>query len=488
MTNNNNNYDKIKDEIHEATASKPANFQNNIQVSKPSQVTNTSSRAFIRNNTLAATNYATNINIAGKLRIHLENIFYKLKNNKKRVFFICLGIAICCYIYKKYLSPKIQVALDIYHKFAEYKEMIFNDGNKFDEILSQYEPCFNNLIKKLLHETKAKLNAVANLESLYNSLKSSKKEEMLSNWINFKNKVLTYHFTSVFVARFLIIISQSHLLILEKLQINYQKAPKNICDDLLTDLWILVASQADSLITNVEEVISEEINKLQISNSYTWDGYVNALNILQEKLLDLVFDNYHNEIKVKLYIPYIVEVANKIKFLENNNFLNAPKSFKIEVFLKFYQIYYDVLNSNLFHVILIKAINNDFAVIEKDLKNRFELLVKEEVKIMNTLNKKIINSEEIEKNKNENSNVQDKDLNKDQVMQKEKDNENCLASCVQDYSQVNLKMIKIILMMVKVDGLLLDPEASFFLNKNENSENNSKFQEELNEYFKIIYD
>jgi len=346
-----------------------------------------------------------------------------------------------------------------------------NNGSNFDEVLQQYEPCFSNLIKKLLVEVKNKLNNVSNLEQLYNNLKNSKKEEMLSNWTNFKNKVLTYHFTSVIVSRFLITISQTHLLILEKLQINGQKIPKNICDDLLTELWILANSFTDNLILEIQSILEEPLNKIPLSNSYNWSSYLNEMNNLQEKLQDLYFDNFNNQIKLSIFKGYVSEVSKKIDLLEKNAYNNDIRAYRIEVFLKFYQIYFDIINSNLFHVIIYKAINNDLTVIEKDIKARFNTLIKEEIKQINANNNialnKNINPEEIEKNANNNPD----DLSSNSI----------------DLANHSLKLIKIIIMMLKVDGLILDNQSSHFVNKLDTAADN-KFQDELNEYFKIIYD
>jgi hypothetical protein len=404
-----------------------------------------------------------------KLKHYFQYLISNVQNHKKKVIFMTIGVAIFYYVYKKYLSPKIQIMMEFYSKFSEYKDILMNNGSNFDEVLQQYEPCFNNLIKKLLAEVKNKLNNVSNLEQLYNNLKNSKKDEMLANWTNFKNKVLTYHLTSAIVVRFLITISQTHLLILEKLQINGQKVPKNICDDLLTELWILANAFTDNLILEIQTILEEPLNKIPISNSYNWSAYLSEMNNFQEKLQDLYFDNFNNQIKLSIFKGYVTEVAKKIEILENNTYNNDVRAYKTEVFLKFYQIYFDIVNSNLFHVIIYKAINNDLSIIEKDIKIRFNTLIKEEIKQINNNNSalnKNINPEEIEKNANNNPD----DMSTNSL----------------DLANHSLKLIKIIIMMLKIDGLILDTQSSHFVNKLDIVDN--KFQEELNEYFKIIYD
>jgi hypothetical protein len=433
-----------------------------------------------------------------------EIIIKKLKNNKNKLILSSLLFGVFFIFYKKYISSKIESAMEIYKTISECKELFSENfsNNSFDKILNQYEPCFNNLSKKLLVEIKYKLNSFpnSNLEDLYNKVKNSKREDMLINWTNLKNKVILFYFLSTILSRFVILISQSHLLILEKMQIDNQKIPKNICDDLLTDLWILITNYLNNLIENIDEIIGEEIISIQISSQFSWDSYIVKINNLKDKilLLDLSFDNhdFNTEIKLKLFKNYVSDIAGKINLLESNNFNLDNTSQKIGVFLKFYQIYYDVLNSNLFHVILLKTINNDFLILEKEIKKGIEVIVKEEMQQMqNLLNKNISMSEETEKNIDSNKsnlkiNINNiNNINNNSEVDYEKEN-SAISIPVSVYdNEINnfkVKLIKILIIMLKINGNILDSNSSFLINKDLNID--KKFNEELVEYFKIIYD
>jgi len=406
-----------------------------------------------------------------KLHLYLHKIFHNIKSHKKKVIFILLGFGLFYYIYKKYLSPKIQMVMDFYSKFSEYKDILMNNGNNLDEILVKYEPCFSKLIKDLLVEVKNKLNNISNLENLYNNLRNSKKEELLTNWAFFKNKVIIYHFTSLIASRFLITISKIHYIILEKLQINSQKVDVDIGKKLLTELWFLAISFTDNLIEEIQNILEEPLNKISISSSFNWNSFMDEMHLLQEKLFDLYIDNFNNQINLKIFRRYVTDISKQIEILEKFNFNNEKNhDYKIEVFLKFYQIYFDIINSNLFHVILYKAINYDLGVIEKDLKSKFNSLIKEEIKKINLKNhfalNKNIDPEEIEKNP--------------------MNNQDNVSVYSDDIANHNLKLINIIIMMLKFKELILDVESSHFINKLESSD--CKFQEEFNEFLKIIYD
>jgi hypothetical protein len=412
-------------------------------------------------------------NIKEKAFILFNSIIDKIKNNKNKIILSTILLGVLYYFYKKYIFSKLESAMEIYKSISECTDL-FNDNNSsFNQVLIQYEPCFNKLNKKLLSEIKYKLNSVSNLEELYNKVKNSKREEMLSNWTSLKNKVLLYYFKCLVISRFVILISQSHLLILEKMQIDNQKISKIICDELLTDLWILATSYLNDLIEHIEELIGEQINSIPISSQFSWKTYSKQLSYLQEKILDLIINNFNHEIKLKLFKNYVNEIAKKIELLERNSFSLTLESQKIEVFLKFYQIYYDILNSNLFHVILLKAINNDFSNSEKDIKSRFESIVFEDMQqAQNILNKNISISEEVEKNM-DSSNLRNNS------------EENSMIA-MSEINTFKIKFIKIIIIMLKINGNFLDLSSSFLINKTENTD--KKFNEELIEYFKIIYD
>jgi hypothetical protein len=420
-----------------------------------------------------------------------KTILNKIKNNKKKLILSSLFFGILFIFYKRYISSKLESAIEIYKTLSECKDL-FNDNfnnNSFDKILNQYENCFNNLSKKLLTEIKYKLNSFSNLEDLYNKVKNSKREEMLNNWTNLKNKVILFYFLSTILSRFVILISQSHLLILEKMQIDNKKIPKNICDDLLTDLWILATNYLNNIIENIDEIIGEDIILIPISSQFSWDVFIKKINILQDKILklDLSFNDFNTEIKLKLFKNYVNDIAKKINILESNSFNldNNCQTQKIEVFLKFYQIYYDVLNSNLFHVILLKAINNDFMILERELKFRIEELLKEEMQQMqNILNKNISLSEETEKNIDSGNLKMNNNINNNsEVDNEEKENSQIT---INEFSTFKVKLIKIIIIMLKINGNILDVNSSLLINKNLNFD--KKFNEELVEYFKIIYD
>lgn len=412
------------------------------------------------------------ISLKEKFKFIIQGIINKLKNNQKKLIFYSFLFGAIFYFYKKYFASKVEAVMEFYNTVYEYKDL-FGDNNSFDQVLVQYEICFNNMNKKLLNEIKIKLNSDTNLEDLYNKVKKSKREEMITNWRNLKDNVMLYYFKSIILSRFVILISQSHLLIIEKMQIDNQKIPKNLCDELLTDLWLLATNFFDELSNNINDLIADKILNIPINSQYSWNSYSKELTNLQEIALDLIIDNFNNEIKLKLFKNYVSNIANKINILENNNFDLKFSSQKIEVFLKFYQIYYDVLNSNLFHVILFKAINNDFSNMQNDLKNKIEIIVLEEMQQaqnQNILNKNISISEETEKNQ-DSSNLKNTSEEIDKSFQE---------------NSFKIKLIKILIIMLKVNGNILDVNSSLIINKSENFD--KKFNEELNEYFKIIYD
>ena len=167
---------------------------------------------------------------------------YIIKKNKKKLIFIIVGGLISYYLYKKYLSEKINFLRELYKKISDETKII--QETNFQNLSARYEASFNNLIIRLLQEIKQKFDSEFNLSKIFNLITSAPKEEITKLWIIFKNKNLIYLYCAMFITRLLILLSQTQLLILEKLNTKYNLQP-NFLDDLLTELWLLAKNYID---------------------------------------------------------------------------------------------------------------------------------------------------------------------------------------------------------------------------------------------------
>lgn len=359
---------------------------------------------------------------------NLISIKLYLKKYKKKIIFIGIGIGVGYYLYKKFLSEKVQILREMYSKLHDYDEM-FKMNSNFDNLAKHYESCFGNLLSNLLNEIKIKLEKEFSLSMLFNRISTASKEEFTKLWIVFKNKTLISFYCSIFITRVLLLLSQTHSLILEKLKISNDKLPQSFYEELLTDLWILAVNYIEYLVKHIENKLTPLCDQIILNNNFVKEKFIEEFR----KFRDRVEEISVNKHKIHLFVfeKYFKDVENKIITLEKTVYVNDIQSMKVNSFLKFYNIYYDIISSNLFQTVLVKALDYDFCIMEDLIEGNFE-------------NEK----------KNNMSNTQ-------------------------------LSVPKIVSFIQRMRTQLLDHENTTFQLK---SYKNHNFPDELNEYFKIIYD
>jgi hypothetical protein len=316
-----------------------------------------------------------------------------VKKNKKKLIFITIGGILSYYLYKKYLAEKITFLRQLYKKISE-ETNIMNDP---ENLSIKYENSFNNLITRLLEEIKQHLDNEFNLTQAFNQITANSKEDMPRYWILFKNKSLIFLHCTMFITRSLILISQTQLLILEKLNSKYN-LPKNLLDDILTELWLIAQEYIDHLMRAIENRVTPLIEDIIINQNYTKETFMNEFVKSRERVEEIIFDRKHNECHFAILEPYFKIIEDKIITLEGNRYTNDAKSVKISAFLKFYQINYDIVTSNLFQGVLMKSLDLDFLILSDIIGLNFEADTKPMLsvpKIINFVNK--INNQILEK-------------------------------------------------------------------------------------------
>jgi hypothetical protein len=307
------------------------------------------------------------------------------KKNKKKIIFITIGGIICYYLYKKYLSEKVFFLRQLYKKISE-ETNIMNDP---DNLTIKYENSFNNLITRLLDEIKQRLDNEFNLPKVFNMITTAPKEEMPRYWILFKNKNLIYLHCAMFITRSLILISQTQLLILEKLNSKHT-LPKNFLDDILTELWLIAQEYIDHLMKYIENKLAPFVDQIIINHNYNRENFINEIFEFRNRIEEVVYVEAYNEVHYEILEPYFKLIGDKITTLESCQFNNDTKSHKTNAFLKFYQINYDLLTSNLFQGVLMKSLDLDFIILSDAINLNFQNNTTPTVsvpKIINFINK-----------------------------------------------------------------------------------------------------
>lgn len=248
-------------------------------------------------------------------------------------------------------------------------------------------------------------------------------------WHIFKNKVLISFYSSIVVPRIMLILAQTHLLIIEKINMT-QRIQSNFYEELLTDLWLIAKNYIEYLLKYIDNKLSPIVNDIPINISLTKEKTIGLFIKFRERVEELKTSGEHH-IHLLILEKYFKDLEDKIVMLENNKFRQDINSEKINSFLHFYKIYYDIVTSNLFQVIIIKALDHDFNIVNEMIELNF---------------------------RNERNN---------------------------NSSKLEVGIPKVVSFINRIRSQCLNPEHTILLLKYKSTDN---FTEEMNEYFKIIYD
>jgi hypothetical protein len=374
------------------------------------------------------------------MEVYSRNVKNFLDKYKKRIVLVSIGGLGAYYLYKKFLSEKVLLIKDVYRKLSEYNEL-FNINTTFDTVTQQFEGSFTNLMSKLLEEVNLKIENHFSINKCLNNLQIAPKEELMKFWTLFKNKTFICFYCSIIVTRIMLLLSQTHLLILEKANIqnsNHQMhfSQKGFYDDLLTDLWILATEYIEFLLKYIENKLSSLVDEIHLNSILNKEKLSQIFSNFRNRVEEVDYDPVCKQFQLKIFSKYFHDLETKITILESIQYKGEtdPNSFKIHSYLKFYQIYYDIITSNLFQSITVKALDYDFQIIEDLFERNYE---------------------------NEASKSQ------------------------QNLTSIELSVPKITSFINVMRKNLLDPESTIFVIKSFKS---LPFPDELNEYFRIVYD
>lgn len=326
------------------------------------------------------------------MNVNTQTFKNAFKKYRKRLIYLAITVGVGYFLYRKFLHEKVKFLKEVYDKFSSFNEIISFNSN-YENINQQFESSFNNLISSLIEEIKQRIEDEFSLNMLVNQMQTGNQTETIKLWIVLKNRTLIALICSIFVTRTLILLSQTHLLLLEKEYNKNKQIQKSFYEDLLTELWLLAKNFILHMIKQIENKLSPYVENFNIKQLYTEDQIKKEIEILREKVETIIFQE--DSIKFLIFNEYIKEIEKKIALYENNNYVNDFKSQQIECFLRFYKTYYDIITSNLFQIVLMKALNSDYSLINEIISLNFEesrkLNVNTEAlngaKIINFLNK-----------------------------------------------------------------------------------------------------
>jgi len=129
---------------------------------------------------------------------------------------------------------------------------------------------------------------------------------------------------------------------------------------LLDTLWNISSQTSKNIFSNVSEIISDYVDKIQLNEKYNKDKFTN------------LFESITNEIRNKCnYFIYIIKILREnINDLENKYFdvLSIQNNNLTEYKLRFYYILCDIICSNMFYSTFVQSYEEEIKLQIEEIK------------------------------------------------------------------------------------------------------------------------
>ena len=310
-----------------------------------------------------------------------ESLISFASNHKKKLIITPLIFLGGFYLYKKYLSENVNFYYQIYKQYNDLMSMS-NNSSHSNRAITKYEHTFNKLLSKMMVEISSALNSKYPCDSIWEKIQNGKdnlsKNASVQLWINFKDTNCHSFFSSIFITRISIMISQTSLLLLEKINIDMENSlPPELLEALLSDLWTINGDYIKYLMKYIDDKVTRDIQDLSINSKLTYVQLWGLIDKVRDKVLSVIFNN-DNEIRLNLLAFYIDSIKKKIESLENQEFqFMSRTSANTNYALQYFCSFYDLLDSNLFNIILLKIIDYDLKLLKGIIVLNFENADKE---------------------------------------------------------------------------------------------------------------
>jgi hypothetical protein len=330
----------------------------------------------------------------------LEELTKKIKANKNSILLTLVGLGISYYLYRKIISPNINKIIEkiVFKICNNNQEEQLNLKNP----LQKFENYYAKTLKKILNFHKENLNKFTSVNELYNNLTNGKKEQITPMWIIFKFKVFLYFFSCIYSTRFCIIINQIQVLLLERIRINengnYFKVTFTIQEEILKENEMILNDFSQILFKKIENLIKPICDEILINSTFSLEKFDKLIKKFRLKIEEIMINKFTKEYYYKLFCDYKFKLLEKIEFYENQDFyksystiMNSSNKFdcenalkehrnNTEAYLKFYSLLFDILNSNIFNILLINSFEYDFSIIDKTIKLNFDAVINSNIR------------------------------------------------------------------------------------------------------------
>lgn len=343
-------------------------------------------------------------------RTFLTTVSNFIINRKKTFIGLSLVVGVGYWAYRRYLKDHIDVLLELKKLTEKMNVEGEEDNNK--SVYQAFEATFTGMLNKLLINIEKQIQAVYSVDEIHKQVVDKEvqrsREERERLWFVLKARVICSLVSSVTVSRTILILSQTHLLLLERYKHNTKNMySKAFYDNILNDLWSLALRFIEHLLKSFENKLTKHINE-NLSLKFKYSAKDIKFNFNQYRELTEVIKvngdcyckndnllnnnstmnndnsnnkdktnngNYDQGVSLEFLSFYLNLLEQKISSYEETELNVQFEEENLNIFgtIKFLSEYYDVINSSLTTIVLQKALDNDYEIlfdlIEKNYEN-----------------------------------------------------------------------------------------------------------------------
>ncbi len=296
--------------------------------------------------------------------------------NKKKI--LILGSLFGGFVY--FGIRNYEVSKNVCFGIYNFVKNVYN-GNLIDNYEEKFqynqknEYQFKSFCFKLI-EDKLKISEIKN------NIQIKKDKELIYIWEIFKNKTLISFYSYNIILKFLSLISLTNISLMNKLiekqMINYSNSL-----EILKEIWEYIENSCKVLLEKIEKFLSDKVENILLKGKLKFEN----LNNLLLQLLENILKN------IQLNNDYLDKIEKQIYELDSKDYdINNSLNEIIDDKLKFYSIYFDIINSDFFQLtiqeIIREEINNNLLSIKEKIQNEEKsmaqiILLLDEIRISN---------------------------------------------------------------------------------------------------------
>lgn len=298
-----------------------------------------------------------------------------LRTYKKTSITAGVITVISIYVWRKY-GNEISMMYSLYRSMTQ---MSSNQSSTdfSDSVKPQIATKFKCLMPKLLSHINKQIQNVFSILATYEMItKSEEKNE--SFWVIFKDKIFSSIICSITVSRVLFTLSQTHLVLLEKLAstASGKGYSKQFYDIILNELWTLALKLIEHLCKSFENKLSAKYKEISIRAKISAEELQDHFSRFRLTVESLIVDEC-NSVQFGFLSIYIKDLASRINDYESQQ-LSSDKSNYFEInrnvngYIHFLKMYYDVVTSSFFTSILVKGLDYDYTIFSDIIIKNYE--------------------------------------------------------------------------------------------------------------------